>query len=173
MSSYYTEWYCIVLYRHAGAAFSRRDLSSQPSLLLLLPKILVPTITRLIFLVYAGSFCVSVIHRTRRIFNVRTWSFFCVRIHTGVGHTTPTTNQRNIFDLKKPAQICLMLLTGFEPRVDLWISSTTLYALSHTVAPFRGLKTYSVLLFVFCHGRYHFGEPDVKLDQQQQFVFCP
>ena len=42
--------------------------------------------------VHAGSFRVSVSHRTLqdmdyRIFNVRTWSLFCVRIHTGVGHT--------------------------------------------------------------------------------------
>ena len=41
--------------------------------------------------VHAGSFRVSVIHRTLHtdymIFNVRTWSFLRVRIHTEVGHT--------------------------------------------------------------------------------------
>ena len=42
--------------------------------------------------VHAGSFHVSIIHQINsdmdcRIFNVRTWFFFCVRVHTGVGHT--------------------------------------------------------------------------------------
>ena len=40
--------------------------------------------------VHSGSFCVSVIHRTRTwttgSLTVHTWSFACVRIHTGVGH---------------------------------------------------------------------------------------
>ena len=44
-----------------------------------------------------------------RIFNVRTWSFVCVRIHTGLG--TPTASQHYLFDLK----FLLVLLTGFEP----------------------------------------------------------
>ena len=34
-----------------------------------------------------------------RIFNVRIWSFLCVRMHTGVG--TPTASQQNILDSEK------------------------------------------------------------------------
>ena len=52
-----------------------------------------------------------------RMFNVRTWSFLCVRIHAGLG--TPTVSQHTIFDSEKLSQIVLVLLTqtGFEPPV--------------------------------------------------------
>ena len=47
-----------------------------------------------------------------RTFNVRTWSYLCVRIHTGVGLTN------NEFWIGKNSHICfIVLLTGFEPRV--------------------------------------------------------
>ena len=48
------------------------------------------------------------------IFNVRTPSFVCVRLHTGVG--TPTASQHNIFDLEKTwEKVVLVLMTGFQP----------------------------------------------------------
>ena len=50
-----------------------------------------------------------------RICNMRTWSFLCVSIHTGVGHTDNESAQH--FDSEKLSQIRLVLLTGFEPRV--------------------------------------------------------
>ena len=68
-----------------------------------------------------------------RIFNVRTWSFLCVRIHT---RGTPTTSHQDIFYSGRGGMItiCLVLLTVFEPRVSVWTStSPTLYPL--TAAP--------------------------------------
>ena len=64
------------------------------------------------------SFCVSVIHHHSnmdyRIFNVRTWSFVSVRIHTGVGHTDESAQH---FDSEKLSQIFLVLRMGFKPLV--------------------------------------------------------
>ena len=66
-----------------------------------------------------------------RIFNVRTWSFLCVRIHTGVGHTGNESAQH--FWLGKT-------LTNFSCAPDgvrtsgLWISSPMLYQLSHPIS---------------------------------------
>ena len=86
--------------------------------------------------VHAGSFHVSVIHQTltwttstsTRIFKVRTWSFLCLRIHTGVGHT-PTASQRNIFDSDKLSQMFLVLLAGFKSRViESWVGRSTNWA---------------------------------------------
>ena len=93
--------------------------------------------------VHAGSFRVSVIHRNPpnydmdfRIFNVRTWSFFlCVRrpLHTGVGHTDESAH----FWLRKT-------LTNLSCAPDgvgtsgLWISSPTIYQLSHPAIPCSG-----------------------------------
>ena len=51
-----------------------------------------------------------------RIFNVRTWSLLCVRIHAGVLDTSAAI-QHNIFDSEKLSQIFLVLMMGFEPRV--------------------------------------------------------
>ena len=63
-----------------------------------------------------------------RVFNVHTWSFLWVRIHTGVGHTT-AASQHNIFDSEELSHFFLMLLTqtGFEPWVfgsRVWCSTT-------------------------------------------------
>ena len=56
-----------------------------------------------------------------RIFNVHTWLFLCVRVHTG-GLCTPTASQHNVFDSEKLSHIFLVLLTqaGFEPPI-FWI----------------------------------------------------
>ena len=50
-----------------------------------------------------------------RIFNVCTRSFSWVRIHTGVELTNSDSARH--FDSKKISQFCLVLLTGFEPRI--------------------------------------------------------
>ena len=56
----------------------------------------------------AGSFRISVLHPTLTCttgFNVRTWSFLCVRVYTrGLG--TPTASQHNIFDQKNKLFLC-------------------------------------------------------------------
>ena len=51
-----------------------------------------------------------------RICNMRTWSFLCVRIHTGLG--TQTASQHNSFDLEKVSQIVLGLLIGSNLRLS-------------------------------------------------------
>ena len=48
-----------------------------------------------------------------RIFIDRTWSFLCVRIHTGVGHTDSESAEH--FWLWKTQFFCV-LVTGFKPR---------------------------------------------------------
>ena len=50
-----------------------------------------------------------------RIFNVHMWSFLCMNIHTGVGHTDSELAQD--FDSEKLSQIFLVLWTGFEPLI--------------------------------------------------------
>ena len=61
-----------------------------------------------------------------RIFNVRTWSFLCVCIHNGVGHTDSESAQK--FWRWKT----LVLLMGFEPRsFGSW--RPTFYQVSHPV----------------------------------------
>ena len=83
--------------------------------------------------VHAGSFCVSVIHRTHmdyRIFNMWTWSFLSMHIHTGVGHTDKSAQH---FWLKN-SQVFLVLLVGFR-TLGLWIWSLMLYPFSHPVTP--------------------------------------
>ena len=50
-----------------------------------------------------------------RIFNVRTWSFLCVRIHTGIGHTDSESAQHVLLG-KTLTNCSCVLLTGFEPR---------------------------------------------------------
>ena len=50
-----------------------------------------------------------------RIFNVCTWSFSRVRIHTRVGHTINQSAQH--FDSENSYNVFLVLLAGFEPRV--------------------------------------------------------
>ena len=83
------------------------------------------------FLVHAGSFCVSVFHRTR---TWTTWSLTCVRDHScacvytrGLG--TPTTSQ-HIFDSEKLTKFVCTRIYGIRTSV-LCISSPTLYHLSH------------------------------------------
>ena len=47
-----------------------------------------------------------------RIFNVRTWSFLCVRMHTGVEHTDSESAQ--FVFIRKTSERFPVLLTGFE-----------------------------------------------------------
>ena len=76
----------------------------------------------------AGYFRVSIIHRT---LTCTTGSLTCVHglscpcVYTRGMGTTPTANQRKIFDSEK-LEVFLVLLTGFEPSLHLWISSPTL-----------------------------------------------
>ena len=49
-----------------------------------------------------------------RIFNVRTCSLLCLRIHTRVGHTD-TQRVSTTFLTRKNSKKCLLLLTGFKP----------------------------------------------------------
>ena len=81
--------------------------------------------------VHAGSFSVSVIHRTL------TWtsgSSLCVRDHScacvytrGLG--MPTASQHNIFDSEKLLQIFLVLMTGFKPgSFGSWVRRSTNWA---------------------------------------------
>ena len=83
--------------------------------------------------IHAGSFPFSVMHQilltwTTGSFTDVRMSSLCVRIHTGVGHT-PTTSRHNFFRSEK--------LTNFYCAPDgvrisgLWISSPTIYQLSH------------------------------------------
>ena len=65
-----------------------------------------------------------------RIFNVCTWSFLCVRIHTGVGLTNSESAQH----------FFLVLLRVWTS--DLRILSPTLYQLSHPVTLFKGPSNY-------------------------------
>ena len=63
--------------------------------------------------VHAGSFYVSVIHRTL------TWttrSFTCIRGHSYACVYTPTTSQHDIL-IRKNSQFVLVFLTGFEPPI--------------------------------------------------------
>ena len=85
--------------------------------------------------VHAGSLRVSVIHRlltwTTGCWTwVRDHSYACVYIHTGVEHTDSESAQH--FDSeKKPLTSCLCAPDGIRTS-GLWISSATLYQLSHT-----------------------------------------
>ena len=65
-----------------------------------------------------------------RIINMRTCSFLCVNIHTGVGHTYSESTQH--FDSEKLSIFFLVLLVGFEPCV-FGSGVLTLYPLSHPV----------------------------------------
>ena len=65
-----------------------------------------------------------------RIFNLRTWSFLCVRIHTGVGHTDSESAQH--FLLRKTH---ILFLCSRRDSFVHWILSPKLYQLSHPVTP--------------------------------------
>ena len=86
---------------------------------------------------HAGSFHVSVIHQTDidyRILNVHTWSFICVRIHMGVGHTDNESVKH--FWLGKTLTNFSCAPGGAGIRTSsFWISSLMLYQLSHPVTP--------------------------------------
>ena len=64
-----------------------------------------------------------------RIFYMRTRSFLCVRIHTGDGHTDSESAQH--FDSEKTQNLFLCSWQAWTS--GLWISSLTLYQLSHPV----------------------------------------
>ena len=69
---------------------------------------------------HAGSFCLSVIHRTLTwttgsLTCVRDHSYACVYTRGGVGHKDSESAQH--FDSEKHSQFFLVLLTRFEPRV--------------------------------------------------------
>ena len=88
-----------------------------------------------LFSVHAGSFRFSVMHRTLdidyRIFNVRTWSFLCVRIyiHTGVGHTADSESAQYFWLGNWNSPIFLVLLTGFDPSsFGAWVRRSTNWA---------------------------------------------
>ena len=60
--------------------------------------------------------------------------------------STQTASQHNIFDSEKLSQICLVLLTQTRVRtLGLWISSPTLYQLSHQITPDFENRTHSWL----------------------------
>ena len=61
-------------------------------------------------------------------FNVRTWPFLCMRIHTGVGHTKNESAQH--FWLGKTLTNCSCAPDGFRTS-GLSISTPTLYDSSH------------------------------------------
>ena len=71
------------------------------------------------FSVHTVSFRVSVIYTKHdldyRIFIMRTWSFFCMRVHMGVRHTDSESAQH--FSLGKNSQIFCVVLMGFKPWV--------------------------------------------------------
>ena len=65
-----------------------------------------------------------------RIFNVRTSSFLCMRIHMRVGHINSESAQH--FDSEELSPIFLVLLTGCQPQV-FGSRFSMLYPLSHPV----------------------------------------
>ena len=92
-----------------------------------------------------------------RSFNVHMWSFWCVRIHMGVGHTDSKSAQH--FWLEK-------IITHFSCASDavqtsgLWISSLTLYPLSHPVTPADPTSPYVMGYWV-----HHTGFPQTFCDK--------
>ena len=62
-----------------------------------------------------------------RIFNVRTWLFVCVRVHTGVGHTDCESAHRFWFG-KTPTQ------AGFDPLI-FWIFGSGIRRSSNWATP--------------------------------------
>ena len=80
--------------------------------------------------VHAGSYRVSIIHQILIwTINVCIWSFLCVRIHTGVGHTDNETVQH--FLLWKTLTNFVCALDGIQTS-GLRRLSLTLYPLSHS-----------------------------------------
>ena len=88
--------------------------------------------------VHAGSFHVSVIPTTLTWITgsltcVHDHSYVCVYIHTG-GLGTPKSSQHNIFDPEKLTN--LSCAPDGVRTLGLWMSSPTLYQLSHPVTQF-------------------------------------
>ena len=97
--------------------------------------------------VHAGSFRVSVIHRTLTwtpgcLTSVRDHSYACVYTR-GLG--TPSTSQHNIFDSEKLSNSCAP--DGVRTSV-LWISSPTLNLLSYPVTTDLSPVMHPVLLLL-------------------------
>ena len=68
------------------------------------------------------------------IFNVHTWSFFCMRKHTGVGHTHSKSAQR--FWLRKTCKFFLCAWLGSNPgHWCPWNLRPMLYQLCHPSPP--------------------------------------
>ena len=93
-------------------------------------KYMYPPVSR----VAAGSFRVSVIHRTLTwtagfLTCVRDYSYACV-FTRGLG--TPTASQHNVLDLEKLSQFVIVLLTlaGFEPPF-FWIFGSRIQRSTH------------------------------------------
>ena len=80
-----------------------------------------------------------------RIFNVRTWSFLCVRLHR-VGHTDNDSAQHSLLGKTFTIISCApdgVLIWG------LWISCPKLYQLSHPSPITNQALTYKPDLFIF------------------------
>ena len=87
-----------------------------------------------------------------RIFNVRTWSFLCVRIHTGVGYTDSETT--HFWFRKTVTNLSCAPDTDRVRTLGLSISSQTLYQLSHPVTPMFHLffsQSFSFFLNLYTH----------------------
>ena len=77
-----------------------------------------------------------------RNFNVCMWSFLCVRIHTGVGHTDSESTQQ--FWLGKTHTSFLCSWRGWNLGHGIhWVSSRMLYKLSHPITPIRVRTVFS------------------------------
>ena len=82
-----------------------------------------------------------------RILNVRVWSFLCVRIHIGFGHTDRESAQH--FWLGKTNYVSLVLLTGFELRS--WnVKSDTTNLTTLSPQPLHLLPFTPVRIFYTC-----------------------
>ena len=68
-----------------------------------------------------------------RIFNMRTWSFLCVHIHTGVGHTDSQSAEH--FLIRKTHNSNFSCAPDGIRTFVLWIWSPMFYQLSYSVNP--------------------------------------
>ena len=68
-----------------------------------------------------------------RIFNMRTWSFLCVHIHTGVGHTDSQSAEHVL--IRKTHNLNFSCAPDGIRTFVLWIWSPMLYQLSYSVNP--------------------------------------
>ena len=103
-----------------------------------------PTSACWVFLCFCNPLNSDMDHRT---FNVCTWSFLCVRIHSGVGHTDNEPAQDFWLWKTLTSQIFLVLLTGFWTW-SFWISSPMLYQLSYPITPTVTMgQTYNNIIY--------------------------